>query len=260
MSLLSSLNTLSQADNNAKSIIENTNSLLNYINVWVLFIILICIICVTIYFVQSVPEKKNIMADIRQKVSQISSSSTEKEKNYLSSKFKNEEILDYYEKIKMLTRDQKIDHLRLYAKEAQLIIPSFPKYPSDFQFNKKDQEEEIIESFMKSLFPTETFENIKAPWLKGNSLNCYSSNLMIAVEYRDERNYIWPNFTKSTKEEFEKLQILNSEKDQICLNYNICLIKISYLVPKPEIPFAIYCKLLDAVPYLNIEIVEKREK
>ncbi len=251
---------IQEANTTAKTIIDNTNSVLNSVNIWVLVVILIVIVLLTAYFIYYAPEKKNIMQTIKERVAhmeeRVNSNSNEDEIKIIGkSKVINND--NYYDKIKNLSYNDKITHLQMYAKEAQSIIPSFPKFPNTLN-NKIDKVDnnpnKIISSFMKTLFPSTEFTTIDKPWLKGNTLECYSPELMLAVEYRDESNYIWPNSTKCSKEEFELMQVRNAEKDKICLNYNICLIKISYLIPKTEIPFAVYCKLLDAVPFLDIEI------
>ena len=167
---------------------------------------------------------------------------------------------NYYEQISKLSESEKIAHLKLYEREAKRIIPNFPSFPLLQRDNKekqnedKESEQEIIYKFMTKLFPKSEFHNIKPKWLNNTPLNCYSEELMIAVEYHDDSFYMWPNSKHKNQKEFESSLHLEREKQRLCSEYNICLIIISHLVTKNELPYAIYCKLLDSIPYLNVNI------
>lgn len=258
----------SEANNNAKSIIENTNLFLSSLNIWTLVVILVCVTLIFIYvqytkmtkLENAVPMKK-IDQQMKNYISQSTNQSTDQslKENKEEIKIPLQQYTNYYDQISKYQHSDKIAHLKLYEKEAKRIIPNFPKFPTEEKLKELNSKKNLsnqdyIREYMQILFPGVEFNNIDPKWLNNMPLYCYSEELMIAVEYHNEYHYIWPNSKRGSKREFEKQLENEREKERICRNFNICYITISYLVPQNEIPFAIYCKLLDAIPYLNVNI------
>lgn len=67
-------------------------------------------------------------------------------------------------------------------------------------------------------------------------LDCYNEELKIAVEYNGIQHYVWPNFTRQTKEDFLKQVKRDELKVQLCDQHGVYLIRVPYNVPKNMIP------------------------
>lgn len=170
---------------------------------------------------------------------------------------------DIYEEIKALSIDESITILNKWCKHAQKIIPQFPDFPkiwllppTDKGIYRSKSERYSIE-FMQLLFPSYEFKQVRPCWLRNPETNrCleldgYCEELSLAIEYNGVQHYEWPNFLPMTKEQFFKQCERDQIKAEICIERNICLLRIPYTVPYKRLPLAIYAKLLDAVPNLR---------
>jgi hypothetical protein len=158
-----------------------------------------------------------------------------------------------------------IKQLQRKAHEAKRIIPYFPDFPNLWLLPYKDKgaygsiPERYCIEFLHLLFPQHTFIKQKHSWLRNTKTNypleldAFCSELMIALEYNGIQHYVWPNYFHSTIDQFFAQRDRDQLKEEICIKENICLIRISYLVELERIPLAIYSKLLEAVPGLNLK-------
>ena len=175
-----------------------------------------------------------------------------------------ESLHETYEELQGLTVDQAVDLLRKRSQRARQIIPHFPSFPHLWLLPPRERgaydslgERYSIE-FMELLFPGHRFRKVRPDWLRNTlhrtgrclELDGFCPELSLALEYNGRQHYEWPNFTGMTQEEFERQQERDQLKVEICIDKNICLIRIPYTVPLERIPLAIYAKLLDSVPGL----------
>lgn len=175
---------------------------------------------------------------------------------------------DIYSLLENKEIPQAIPILERYSKKAQKIIPFFPSFPKIWLMPPTEKgsfsslgERHCIE-FMELLFPGYHFPKVRPKWLENTKhetgrcleLDGYCEELSIAIEYNGIQHYVWPNFTNMTREEFIRQRERDQLKVEICISRNICLIRIPYTVPLERIPLAIYSKLLEGVPELEIEI------
>lgn len=156
-----------------------------------------------------------------------------------------------------------IEQLRQKAQEAKRIIPYFPDFPSIWLLPPKNKgvygsiPERYCIEFLHLLFPGYTFIKQKHKWIKNPKTNYpleldgFCHELMIAIEYNGIQHYVWPNFFHSSIEQFFAQRDRDQIKVEVCIQKNICLIRIPYLCPLERIPLAIYAKLLEAVPGLD---------
>jgi hypothetical protein len=156
-----------------------------------------------------------------------------------------------------------INQLQQKSREAKRIIAYFPDFPNIWLLPPKTKEgyasipERYCIEFLHLLFPGYNFIKQKHSWLRNTKTNYpleldgYCSDLMIAIEYNGIQHYVWPNFFHSTIDDFFSQRDRDQIKVEICIEKNICLIRIPYTVPKERIPLAIYAKLLEAVPGLE---------
>lgn len=89
--------------------------------------------------------------------------------------------------------------------------------------------------FMKN---TDTGRNLE--------LDGYCSDIGIALEYNGIQHYVWPNFTNSSFDEFEKQVERDSMKRRMCEDNGICLIVVPYTVSLERMPDYFYSKLIEA--------------
>ena len=157
-----------------------------------------------------------------------------------------------------------IQQVKKKAQEAKRIIPDFPEFPDIWlvHTNNKGAYGSIPEryciEFLHLLFPGYTFVKQKHGWIRNPKTNYpleldgYCEELMIAIEYNGIQHYVWPNFYHSKVEDFFSQRDRDLIKEDICRERNVCLIRIPYTVPILRIPLAIYAKLLEAVPGLEL--------
>lgn len=169
----------------------------------------------------------------------------------------------FYDRLEGKSLEQSVSLLRNKAQEAKRIIPYFPDFPDLWLMPpvNKDSYGSIGEryciEFLQLLFPGYVFKKVRPSWLRNPEtgrpleLDGFCEGLMIAIEYNGIQHYKWPNFTGCTLEEFFKQRQRDQIKEEICIEKNICLIRIPYVIPVERIPLAVYSKLLDAVPGLN---------
>jgi len=158
-----------------------------------------------------------------------------------------------------------ISILESYSRRAQQIIPFFPSFPKIWLRPPTEKgryaslgERHCVE-FLELLFAGHKFLKVRPRWLKNYKhntgrcleLDAYCEALAIALEYNGRQHHEWPNFTGMTWEEFKRQQERDQMKVEVCIERNICLIRIPHTVPLERIPIAIYAKLLEAVPELG---------
>jgi hypothetical protein len=157
-----------------------------------------------------------------------------------------------------------VQQIKKKAQEARHIIHDFPEFPDIWLLhtNNKGEYGSIPEryciEFLHLLFPGYTFIKKKHSFLRNPKTNYpleldgYCEELMIALEYNGIQHYVWPNFYHSKVEDFFSQRDRDQIKEDICKKRNICLIRIPYTVSILRIPLAIYAKLLEAVPGLEL--------
>lgn len=67
-------------------------------------------------------------------------------------------------------------------------------------------------------------------------LDCYNSELAIAVEYNGEQHYRWPNGFPMTREQFINQARRDTLKRELCDSHGVYLIVVPYNVPHEMIP------------------------
>jgi len=171
----------------------------------------------------------------------------------------------FYEKLEGKSIEESVSILSRKGKEAQRIVPQFPNFPGIWLLSPTTKEkyaslgERYCIEFLELLFPGHKFKKIRPKWLRNPKTNRpleldgYCEELMIAIEYQGKQHYVWPNFTKCSRKEFFAQQERDRIKEETCINKNICLIQVPYTVELSRIPLAVYSKLLDAVPELNLK-------
>ena len=157
-----------------------------------------------------------------------------------------------------------VQQIKKKAQEAKHIIPNFPEFPDIWltHTNNKGAYGSIPEryciEFLHLLFPGYIFIKKKHKWIRNITTNYpleldgYCEELMIALEYNGIQHYVWPNFYHSTVEDFFSQRDRDQIKEDVCAQRNVCLLRIPYTVPILRIPLAIYAKLLEAVPGLEL--------
>ncbi|AYV86073.1 MAG: hypothetical protein Solivirus5_1, partial [Solivirus sp.] len=163
----------------------------------------------------------------------------------------------YYSRISSLPEEKREENLILYGKEARRIIPTFPQFVPGREFSKDSTAAKlnIKESTLKylgQLFPGIQFVEKR---FHGSVLTSFSEEHMIAVEYREETHYRWPSEAKIPYKEFERLRAEDNQIEKICIQNNICLIVIVFSLEPKEIAEIIYCKLLDSVPFFDVDLI-----
>ena len=111
--------------------------------------------------------------------------------------------------------------------------------------------EAICKEIFKILFDTE-FVKIKPKWLKGLELDGYAKigDMKIAFEYDGEQHYMFKTHWHKTIEKFEEMQERDRQKDLLCEENDVILIRIPYTVKK--INFQKY--IMDKCKENNIDI------
>jgi hypothetical protein len=177
------------------------------------------------------------------------------------------ECPDFTAQIINLPPRQAIAALRLKAREAQRIVPSFPNFPLIVLSSPADKGkyaskgERIMIETLEMIFPGKKFEKVRPTWLRNPvtnrclELDGYNEELCIAAEYNGIQHYVYPNFTRMSEEEFLAQRERDIVKEVCCKSKNICLIRIPYTVPLEKIPLAVYAKLLDAVPGISPQLI-----
>ncbi len=163
---------------------------------------------------------------------------------------------EYYEKIKGLKSPREIESaLVLYGKEARRIIPSFPLFTPFCVDDRIDVKQNSI-NFLGRLFPGISFSHKILREKDPIVLTSYSEKYMLAVEYRDSSRYNWPTPSgeKMTYQPFEELREYDQKVERLCIQNNICLIILTYECKREHVAYLTYCKLLDSVPFLDVEI------
>ena len=98
-------------------------------------------------------------------------------------------------------------------------------------FNKQKLCNDILEEYYNV-----KFISIKPNWLKNPETNCnlklnsYNDELKIALEYRPEHRYNYPNIYNESKEKFDNQQKLDLLKKKLCLENNVTLIIVPYWI------------------------------
>jgi hypothetical protein len=78
-------------------------------------------------------------------------------------------------------------------------------------------------------------------------LDCYNSDLKLAVEYNGEQHYKWPNFTGQTYEEFINQVRRDDLKRELCDAHGVYLITVPYKVSHDNIPRYIVSQLPETI-------------
>nr|QBK93917.1 MAG: restriction endonuclease [Pithovirus LCPAC406] len=112
---------------------------------------------------------------------------------------------------------------------------------------------------LELLFNTE-FHTVRPFFLKfpetcrNLELDCYNSELRLAIEYNGRQHYKWPNFPNVTKEQFYSQCGRDCFKVKRCNEYGIYLIIVPYTIKLEDI----YGYILTRIPYTlrNYIVVE----
>lgn len=97
------------------------------------------------------------------------------------------------------------------------------------------------------------FVSERPTWLKNPNtgraleLDCYNSELKIAVEYNGRQHYEWPNFTNQDKVSFHKQLDRDNLKKKICFEHGIYLIIVPFHVKNEKIPEYIVTQLPEII-------------
>ena len=112
--------------------------------------------------------------------------------------------------------------------------------------------EQITRKTLESIFGVQ-FINTRPKWLRNPETNrcleldCYSEELKIAAEYNGIQDYVWPNWTGCSKDEFFQQLRRDRYKKIRCEEENVYLINIPYTVAHDLIPDFILTKLPESV-------------
>jgi hypothetical protein len=97
------------------------------------------------------------------------------------------------------------------------------------------------------------FSTVRPDWLsnpetgRNLELDCYNSELQIAVEYNGEQHYKWPNFTNQTYQQFIDQVRRDSLKMNLCDRNGVYLIVVPYNVPHDKISSYIISHLPETI-------------
>ena len=102
--------------------------------------------------------------------------------------------------------------------------------PLCLKYTDEQECRDILEKLTKKKFPTIRPDFLKNPQTKHNlELDGYCKELKLAFEYDGEQHYRPMRYRGSNKK-FEKIQQLDSLKDELCKKHGIVLIRIPYFV------------------------------
>ena len=94
---------------------------------------------------------------------------------------------------------------------------------------------------LSKFYDGELYQNYYPSWLKNPEtgklleLDCYNKKHKIAVEYSGIHHYVYPNYTKQTKEEFENQLRRDRLKLDLCDKNGVYLITVPYNVKHCDI-------------------------
>lgn len=97
------------------------------------------------------------------------------------------------------------------------------------------------------------FKSVRPDFLKNPTtghnleLDCYNEELKLAVEYNGEQHYVWPNFFRTTQQQFVEQLRRDQFKVEMCDQLGIYLITVPYTVSHELIPAYIRHYLPEAV-------------
>ena len=90
-----------------------------------------------------------------------------------------------------------------------------------FNLKKKEVEINAQPGFLKRLNEHGNWSHLE--------LDCYIKDRKLAIEYDGEQHYEYPNIFHKTREEFDRQQSNDREKDSLCKERGVHLIRIKYL-------------------------------
>lgn len=127
------------------------------------------------------------------------------------------------------------EYIDITPKVPEVIIPSYVN--ENARTSKKEEMcREILERIYKK-----KFYNSKPSWLRNPETNrileldCYNADLKLALECNGIQHYVWPNFTKQTRAEFEAQVRRDNFKVGMCDRYGVYLITVPYNIPNNQL-------------------------
>lgn len=148
------------------------------------------------------------------------------------------EIEEYAIIMSDFTKDQKVQ---------QIQKPSYES-PDTNPIPKESIGEKICRNFLENTFK-KPFPKCRPDWLKNPvtannlELDCFSSELNLAVEYNGRQHYEFvPKFHK-TKNDLYNQKYRDDIKKRLCYKNGVDLIIVSYKIPHENIPYYLQAAL-----------------
>lgn len=95
---------------------------------------------------------------------------------------------------------------------------------------------DVLETIYNKPFPSARPDFLKNPETGRNlELDCYNSDMKVALEYNGIQHYKWPNFTGMSREDFVKQLRRDQYKLEMCKQLGIYVITVPYNVPNNKI-------------------------
>lgn len=108
--------------------------------------------------------------------------------------------------------------------------------------------EDVCRATLERIFGRE-FPNTRPSFLinprtgRRLELDCYNKGLNLALEYNGKQHYVYPNYWHRSEGQFKQQQYRDKQKERICREKGITLIKVPYTVGRRNIPSFIVKKL-----------------
>lgn len=121
---------------------------------------------------------------------------------------------------------------KIQTRHANSNSPS----PSKKRWKTEEYCREILQTIYGRPFPSIRPKFLKSPRTKKNlELDCYNEELSIALEYNGKQHYTYCPYFHKTKKSFYAQVHRDNWKRKKCMENNITLIEVPYIVPKEEL-------------------------
>lgn len=130
-----------------------------------------------------------------------------------------------------------IQKLFLLDKEKRIRQHYYNKQKSKKNSSKGEQEcRRVLENYFNKSFPNSRPAIIKNPITNYNlELDCYNSELKLAVEYNGQQHYKFNPYFHKNKDSFRVQQYKDEIKRRLCHENNIKLIEVPNTIPVDQI-------------------------
>jgi hypothetical protein len=116
---------------------------------------------------------------------------------------------------------------------------SFNNSNNDFKQSKGEVEcRRVLETLFNRLFKSQRPDFLRNPVTGGNfnlELDCYNSDMKLAVEYNGIQHYKYNPYFHRNNEHFMNQKYRDDMKRRICKEHGITLIEVPYTVKLPDI-------------------------